>query len=72
MAASRVLAVIDEQVRARGMGVIFIGHDLSLVARFCDRLLVMRGGRIVEEFDGGEARHPYTRHLLSAALRLGA
>ena len=72
MAASRVLAVIDEQVRARGMGVILIGHDLSLVARFCDRLLVMRGGRIVEEFDGGEARHPYTRHLLSAALRLGA
>ena len=72
MARGRVLAVIDEQVRARGMGVVLIGHDLNLVARFCDRLLVMRRGRIVEEYAGGDARHPYTRHLLAVSPRFDA
>ncbi len=69
---NRVLSVIDEQVRARGMGVVLIGHDLLLVARFCDRVLVMRQGRIVDEFDGSgdSARHPYTQHLLAVSPRL--
>ena len=71
MARGRVLSVIDEQVRARGMGVILIGHDLPLVSRFCDRLLVMRGGAIVEELaHGAPARHPYTQHLLAVSPRL--
>lgn len=71
LARGRVLSVIDEQVRARGMGVILVGHDLPLVMRFCDRVLVMRGGRVVEALARGEeARHPYVRSLLAAAPRL--
>jgi peptide/nickel transport system ATP-binding protein len=70
---AQVLAVIDDLVRRRGMGLIFISHDLNLVSRFCDRILVMRGGRIVEEAEAGElgqATHPYTRGLLAAVPRL--
>ncbi len=63
----QVLAVLDDMLRARGMGLIFISHDLNLVASFCDRILVMYGGRVVEECRAAEldkARHPYTRGLL--------
>jgi peptide/nickel transport system ATP-binding protein len=55
------------------MGLIFISHDLNLVASFCDRLLVMYGGRIVESIEAAklhEATHPYTRGLLDALPRL--
>ncbi len=64
----QVLAVLDDMLRERGMGLIFISHDLSLVASFCDRILVMYGGRVVEECRAAEleqARHPYTRGLLN-------
>ncbi len=63
----QVLALLDDMVRQRGMGLIFISHDLNLVASFCDRVLVMYGGRIMETIDAKalhEARHPYTRGLL--------
>ena len=49
----QVLGILDELVRERGMGLIFISHDLRLVATFCDRVLVMYAGRIVEELAGG-------------------
>ncbi|HVM80661.1 MAG TPA: ABC transporter ATP-binding protein [Stellaceae bacterium] len=64
----QVLAILDDLVSERGMGLIFISHDLRLVASFCDRVLVMYGGRVVETVDArrlGEARHPYTRGLLA-------
>lgn len=75
MAREQVLAVLAEQQRARGMGVLMISHDLGLVARFCDRVLVMRQGRVVEEATGralaaGNATDPYTRHLLAVQPRL--
>ena len=63
----QVLALLDDMVRQRGMGLIFISHDLSLVASFCDRVLVMYGGRIMETLDAKNlhnAQHPYTRGLL--------
>jgi peptide/nickel transport system ATP-binding protein len=44
----QVLAIIDDLVQRRGMGLIFISHDLNLVASFCDRVVVMYGGQIVE------------------------
>lgn len=62
-----VLAILDALVRDRGMGLIFISHDLRLVSSFCDRVLVMYAGRVVEEIEATrlhEAQHPYTRGLL--------
>jgi peptide/nickel transport system ATP-binding protein len=71
---AEVLAILDRLVRDRGMGLIFISHDLRLVARFCDRVLVMYRGRIVEELaarDLMQARHPYTQGLLNCLPRIG-
>ena len=69
----QVLAVLDEQVSRRNMGLILISHDLDLVARFCDRVLVMERGVIVEGLAAAaldEAQHPYTRRLLAVRPRL--
>jgi ABC-type dipeptide/oligopeptide/nickel transport system ATPase component len=55
------------------MAMIFISHDLAVVLRVADRVLVLAGGRIVEEGSGGamlaSPRHEVTRSLLSAAGR---
>jgi peptide/nickel transport system ATP-binding protein len=70
---TQVLAILDDLVTQRGLGLVFVSHDLNLVATFCDRILVMYGGRIVEECAAGElhrAQHPYTRGLLDAMPRL--
>lgn len=64
----QVLSILDELVTRRQMGLIFISHDLQLVSRFCDRVLVMYSGQIVETLVAGrlnEAQHPYTRGLLA-------
>ncbi|WP_316859264.1 ABC transporter ATP-binding protein [uncultured Cohaesibacter sp.] len=69
----QVLEIMDKLVRDRGMGLIFISHDLRLVSNFCDRILIMYGGRIVEICEAGkleEARHPYTRGLLNSMPQL--
>jgi peptide/nickel transport system ATP-binding protein len=69
----QVLAILDDLVRQRGMGLIFISHDLDLVASFCDRVLVMYAGRVMEEVSArnlGAATHPYTRGLLNSLPRL--
>jgi peptide/nickel transport system ATP-binding protein len=69
-----VLALLDDMVRERGMGLILISHDLQLVGTFCDRVLVMYGGRVMEVLEAGElqnARHPYTRGLLNCLPELG-
>ncbi|MDY0745104.1 ABC transporter ATP-binding protein [Paucibacter sp. R3-3] len=71
----QVLAILDKLVRERGMGLIFISHDLRLVSSFCDRILVMYAGRVVEEIEATklhEAKHPYTQGLLDCLPRLGA
>jgi peptide/nickel transport system ATP-binding protein len=71
---AQVLSIIDEMVTRRGMGLIFISHDLNLVASFCDRVLIMYAGRVVEERlarDLENATHPYTRGLLACLPRLG-
>ena len=64
----QVLAVLDDMISERGMGLIFISHDLNLIASFCDRILVMYGGKVVEQCiatDLDQAKHPYTRGLLN-------
>ena len=69
----QVLSIMDKLVKDRGMGLIFISHDLNLVADFCDRVLIMYAGRIVEVCDADklhDAKHPYTRGLLNSLPRL--
>jgi oligopeptide/dipeptide ABC transporter ATP-binding protein len=67
-----VLRVLDG-LRANGLGILMITHDLSTAARFADRIAVMYLGRIVEEGPAGEvvhnAQHPYTKALLSVVPR---
>ncbi len=70
-----VLAILDRLVAERGMGLIFISHDLRLVSSFCDRVVVMYAGKVVEELkasDLGRAEHPYTRGLLDCMPRIDA
>lgn len=65
----QVLGLLDDLVNSRGLGLIFISHDINLVRSFCDRVLVMYAGRIVESIaaqDLDNARHPYTRGLIDA------
>jgi peptide/nickel transport system ATP-binding protein len=69
----QVLAILDDLVGRRGMGLVFISHDLELVATFCDRVAIMYAGRVVEVCPAKElhaARHPYTRGLLGCLPRL--
>ncbi len=71
----QVLEIMDKLVKERGMGLIFISHDLNLVSSFCDRVLIMYGGRIVETCSADQlhqAKHPYTIGLLNSLPRLNA
>lgn len=70
----QVLRILDGLVRDKGIGLIMISHDLNLVRAFCDRVLIMYAGRLVETLDARHldcARHPYTRGLLAAQPRIG-
>ncbi|WP_404933911.1 ABC transporter ATP-binding protein [Nitratireductor sp. L15S-10] len=70
---AQVLDIIDDLVTGKGMGLILISHDLNLVSRYCDRILVMNSGEIVESCkasDLNKATHPYTRGLLAAMPRM--
>ncbi|MBY5817040.1 ABC transporter ATP-binding protein [Rhizobium leguminosarum] len=70
-----VLRIMDRLVSERGMGLIFVSHDLRLVSSFCDRVIVMYAGKIVEELaavDLKHAQHPYTQGLLNCMPEIGA
>jgi peptide/nickel transport system ATP-binding protein len=73
-AQEQVIELIDQVSRDRGLSVLLISHDLSLVAGFADRVAVMYAGRIVHQdpvdavFDA--PAHPYTRGLLGAVPRI--
>ena len=69
-----VLDILDRLVRDRGMGLIFVSHDLRLVSSFCDRVLVMYAGKVVEELSSAnlkEAKHAYTQGLLNCLPEIG-
>ncbi|WP_295811378.1 ABC transporter ATP-binding protein [uncultured Nitratireductor sp.] len=70
---AQVLDIIDDLVTGKGMGLILISHDLNLVSRYCDRILVMNSGEIVESCKAGDlnkATHAYTKGLLAAMPRM--
>jgi peptide/nickel transport system ATP-binding protein len=69
--------IVDEIRRLRdvfGFSVLFITHDLSLLAQFCDRIAVMYAGKIVEDASAAELvrspKHPYTRLLLESVPKV--
>lgn len=65
----QVLGVLRRAQHATGAGIVFISHDIALVSGFCDRVVVMKDGEIVEELDAArikeQATHPYTRALIA-------
>jgi peptide/nickel transport system ATP-binding protein len=70
----QVLNILNELVTNKGIGLIMISHDLNLVRNFCDRVLVMRHGEVVEERAAGDMKnctHPYTQGLLAAQPHIG-
>lgn len=72
---NEVLRILDELVSERGMGLIFISHNLTVVSSFCDRVLIMYGGKIMEQCSASElnkAQHPYTQALLASVPSLDA
>jgi peptide/nickel transport system ATP-binding protein len=69
-----VLGILDDLVRERGLGLIMISHDLNLVRSFCDRVLIMYAGQVLEALPASElmqARHDYTRGLIAAQPHIG-
>ena len=73
---AQYLDLLKDLQRDTGVAIIFVTHNLGIVARMCDRMAVMYAGRIVEHgsvrelFNG--ARHPYTRALLGSIAKLGS
>ncbi|QLD13092.1 dipeptide/oligopeptide/nickel ABC transporter permease/ATP-binding protein [Microbacterium oleivorans] len=65
----QVLAVLRSAQRATGAGIVFISHDIALVSGFCDRIVVMKDGTIVEELPAARirdhAQDPYTKGLIA-------
>jgi peptide/nickel transport system ATP-binding protein len=70
-----VMDLVTELTRERGMSTILITHDLGLAATYCDRVVVMEKGHVVETADASKIfsapSHPYTRKLMRATPRLG-
>ena len=70
---AQILALLRELQETLGMAVIFVTHDLAVVAEIADEVAVMYGGRIVEYGPVGEVlknpQHPYTQGLLDATVR---
>lgn len=70
----RVIELLRGLVAERGIGLLIVSHDLSIIAALCQRMIVLEGGRIVEAGETASVltapQHPYTRRLLSAVPRL--
>jgi peptide/nickel transport system ATP-binding protein len=73
---AEVLGLLGQLQRQLGLGMVFITHDLSVASGFCHRVIVLEGGRIVEEGPGADLlAHPHaaiTRTLVEACPRLPA
>jgi peptide/nickel transport system ATP-binding protein len=75
MIQAQIMALLAGLVRDRGMGMLLISHDLSVLAEACDRVAVMYAGRVVEDGPAravlAEPRHPYARALAAAFPVIG-
>ncbi len=75
MVQQQVLEVLAERVRDLGLAMVFISHDLSVLASACDDLAVMYAGQVVEQGPSDQvfenAHHPYSRALGDAFPRIG-
>ena len=75
MVQAQVLDLLQRLQRERGLAIMFITHDLSVLTVVCERLAVMYAGRIVEEGPSDDvfagAAHPYTRALAAAFPTIG-
>jgi peptide/nickel transport system ATP-binding protein len=75
MVQAQVLNVLSTLVRDRGVGMMMISHDLSVLADLCDRITVMYAGRVVESGPAGQVfaapLHPYAGALSAAFPRVG-
>jgi oligopeptide/dipeptide ABC transporter ATP-binding protein len=73
---AQILELLRQLRRERGTAILFISHDLGVVAQLCDRVLVMYAGRVVEEGDVVSVfecpKHPYTRALLRSIPSLAS
>jgi peptide/nickel transport system permease protein len=72
---AEILDLLVELRGRTGMALLFITHDLGVVAELCDRVVVMYAGRVVEQADTAalfsDPQHPYTRRLIGCTPRLG-
>ncbi|MFB7588918.1 dipeptide ABC transporter ATP-binding protein [Streptomyces sp. NPDC056169] len=72
----QILTLLGDLTRTSGTALVLITHNMGVVARACDRVLVMYGGTVVEDGPTAEVlshpRHPYTAGLLAAVPRLSA
>jgi peptide/nickel transport system ATP-binding protein len=73
---AEVLELLRELRDSRGMAILFVSHDLAVIAELCDRVAVMRAGEVIEQGRTADViaspRHEYTRELLAAVPRLEA
>jgi peptide/nickel transport system ATP-binding protein len=71
---AEVLELLRELRDASGMAILFVSHDLAVIAELCDRVAVMRAGAVVEQGPTSDViaapRHDYTRELIAAVPRL--
>ena len=75
MVQAQVLGVLKDLVGGLGVGMLLISHDLSVLADLCDRIVVMYGGRVVEQGPAkhvfADALHPYSAALSASFPRVG-
>lgn len=72
---AEMLGLVDDLVQQHGTSLLFISHDLAVVARLCSRTAVLKDGRLVEESATDtlvrRPQHPYTQRLVEAARAMG-
>jgi len=71
---AEVLQLLRELRDSAGMAILFVSHDLAVIAELCDRVAIMRAGAVVEQGPTsdviGAPQHDYTRELIAAVPRL--